>query len=409
MFGENRIHYPLPGLEIKSPYGADGIVEDWDTASKLWEYTITSRLTGPRTTKVEKPTEENDGDATMDETIADEAEGERPMADTPLLMTEPGWNPTKNREKAMEIAMEDWGVPAFWLGRSGVLSAFSAGKGSALIIDIGASVISVTPVFEGMMLKKGTVKSPLGGNWLSNQIRLMFAQHEPPITITPHYMIQSKTPVDAGAPAQAVLKTFAQPPTDSFRRLQEERVLTEFKESVVHVWEGPNSLLHANAPGTTNEDVAKSSPGRPFEMPDGWNQVFTGERHKVIEGLFDAKAAYTSPDSPAPSSNDTLPGLITRSLNAVDVDVRPVLLNNVVVVGGGSLVYGLTRRLNVVLDSMFPGPRVRVHAAGNPVERKYSGWVGGSILASLGSFHQLWVSQKEYAEHGPGIVEKRCK
>lgn len=409
IFGENRLHYPLPGLETKNPYGADGIVEDWETASKVWEYSITSRLTGTRTTKTEKPTEENGDDTTMEDTAADGADGEKPMAEQPLLMTEPGWNPTKNREKAMEIAMEEWGVPAFWLGRAGVLSAFSAGKASALVIDVGASVTSVTPVYEGMMLKKGTFKSSLGGNWLSNQIRLMFAQQDPAVTITPHYLIQSKTPVDAGAQAQAILKTFPNPPADSFRVLQEERVLTEFKESVVHVWEGPQSLLHATGPGTTNEDVARSAPGRPFEMPDGWNQVFTAERHRVIEGLFDAKAAYTSPDSPAPSSQDTLPGLISRSLGAVDVDIRPTLLNNVIVVGGGSLVYGLTRRLNVVLDGMFPGPRVRVFAPGNPVERKFSSWVGGSILASLGSFHQMWVSQKEYQEHGSGIVEKRCK
>ena len=42
-----------------------------------------------------------------------------------------------------------------------------------------------------------------------------------------------------------------------------------------------------------NEEIAKNQPGRPFEMPDGWNQVFGVERYKAVEGLFDAKAAYT--------------------------------------------------------------------------------------------------------------------
>lgn len=101
--------------------------------------------------------------------------------------------------------------------------------------------------------------------------------------------------------------------------------------------------------------------------------------------------------------------MIQASLNACDVDLRPALLNNIVVVGGGSLVYGLTRRLNVELDQMFPGPRVRLFAPGNTAERKFASWIGGSILASLGSFHQMWVSQKEYQEHGPNIVEKRCR
>lgn len=39
---------------------------------------------------------------------------------------------------------------------------------------------------------------------------------------------------------------------------------------------------------------------------------------------------------------------------------------------------------------------------------QFSVWTGGSILASLGSFHQLWVSKAEYAEDGVGTVERRC-
>lgn len=58
---------------------------------------------------------------------------------------------------------------------------------------------------------------------------------------------------------------------------------------------------------------------------------------------------------------------------------------------------------------MYPGPRVRVYAPGQVVERKYASWIGGSILGSLGTFHQMWISKKEYEEHGPNIIEKRCK
>lgn len=34
------------------------------------------------------------------------------------------------------------------------------------------------------------------------------------------------------------------------------------------------------------------------------------------------------------------------------------------------------------------------------MERRYSSWVGGSILGCLGSFQQLWVSKQEYEESG---------
>ena len=41
-----------------------------------------------------------------------------------------------------------------------------------------------------------------------------------------------------------------------------------------------------------------------------------------------------------------------------------------------------------------------------PPERKYSVWIGGSILASLSTFQNLWCSKQEYDEAGPGIVHR---
>ncbi len=43
-----------------------------------------------------------------------------------------------------------------------------------------------------------------------------------------------------------------------------------------------------------------------------------------------------------------------------------------------------------------------------PPERKYSAWIGGSILASLSTFKQMWISQQEYEETGPSIVHRKC-
>ena len=42
------------------------------------------------------------------------------------------------------------------------------------------------------------------------------------------------------------------------------------------------------------------------------------------------------------------------------------------------------------------------------VERRFSVWIGGSILASLGSFQQMWMSKAEYQEHGAGLINKKA-
>lgn len=272
----------------------------------------------------------------------------------------------------------------------------------------------MTPVHDGMILKRGVQHSPLGGDYISSQIRALFKSNSPqPITITPHYLISSKTAVEAGQPPQANYRTFPpeKAPDASYRNLLEERTLSEFKECVVQVWPGPNKLSALGPNGVSNEEVARGTPGRPFEFPDGYNQVFGADRYRVVESLFDAKAAIPDPESafPAPTQAQTVPELIKNALNGVDVDIRPHLLANVVVTGASSLLYGFTDRLNQELMQTYPGPRVRISAPGNTAERRFGSWIGGSILASLGTFHQMWISKKEYDEHGPNIVEKRCK
>lgn len=128
-YGENAIHLPQSDVEIQNPFSTDGLVEDWETAAKLWEYTITSRLTGAKQTPPSKnglnDGKDDNGDVNMDEANEQaEDEQESPLAEYPLLMTEPAWNPQKNREKMLEIAMEEWGTPAFFLAKTGQLASY---------------------------------------------------------------------------------------------------------------------------------------------------------------------------------------------------------------------------------------------------------------------------------------------
>jgi actin-related protein 4 len=408
VFGDDTIHNPLANLEIRNPMSKEGVVEDWDAATKLWEYAITSRLTSfkqadPRTNGL------NDDMKDVDMEMEGVEEGEKALEEHPLLMTETAWNSPKSRERSIEIAMESWGCPAFWLARNSVLAGFGAGKATGLVVDVGASTASVICIHDGLILKKSVQKSPLAGNWLSSQLRSLFNSCEPTVDLVPHFMIASKTPVDAGAPAQATYRNFDPQPTDSFRALEEERVLTEFKESVVQVWTGPGRLSSSTPQGVTNMEYAKQQPGRVFEMPDGANQMWGVERFNVAEGMWDASAALPIPGEAAPSKAQTIPEMVKASVGAVDMDIRPHLLQNIVVTGGSTLVNGFTDRLHNELLAMYPGARIKIQAAGLTAERRFGSWIGGSILGSLGTFHQMWVSRKEYEEFGANVVEKRCK
>ena len=65
-----------------------------------------------------------------------------------------------------EIMFEKYNVPAFFLVKNAVLSAFANGKSTCLVLDSGASHTSAIPVHDGYVLQQAIVKSPLGGRTL---------------------------------------------------------------------------------------------------------------------------------------------------------------------------------------------------------------------------------------------------
>ncbi|KAI9327291.1 actin family [Obelidium mucronatum] len=294
------------------------------------------------------------------------------------LITEAAWNTRDVREKLVELAFEKFQTPAFYIAKSATMASFCAGKQTALVIDSGAETTSVVPVVDGFVLKKGMSKKTIRCWKRTNQIN-----------VVPHYMVKKKVPVDPGQkpPADVVLQRNA---TKSFHDLATQRVLTEFKETVAEV-----------SPGGYQQQYLNQRPPKPFEFPDGYNNSFGLERFKLPEVLFNPA---TSPQF-ADGSAAGIQQLILSSLNACDPDVRATLFQNVVLCGGNTMIPGFAERLSNTMGHGV-GLKNRIHTPGSPIERKYASWIGGSILASVGNFQQMWISKAEFEEKGSS-VEKR--
>ncbi|KZV75422.1 brg1-associated factor b [Peniophora sp. CONT] len=316
----------------------------------------------------------------------------------PVLVTEPAWNTPENRERMAEIMFEEFQVPAFYIANTAVLNAFAAGKGSALVIDIGKSTASVTPVVDGFVLRKGLVHSSLpqlvhasARNQLINQ-----QPNHPPIQLLPHQLIAGKTPVAPNAPPMFQIRhDRTSQTTPSLLKYYEEREVDEWIQSVAGVLDQG-----------WNDQLVNSRPAKQYEFPTGFNAYFGKDRFQVGEMWMGASRDVQTSNPGLPPA---LPQLLSKSLNALDADMRGVLLTNIVLTGGGSLFAGLSERLQSELQRQMPNVAIKMHAPGNTVERKYGAWLGGSILASLGTFHQLWISREEWQEHGKAIVGQRCK
>ena len=135
-----------------------------------------------------------------------------------------------------------------------------------------------------------------------------------------------------------------------------------------------------------------------YELPDGQVITVGNERFRAPEVLFE----------PCHMGLDAVGiDLLTySSINKCDVDIRKDLYANIVLSGGSTMLPGFADRMEKELTSLaLYNPKINMIA---PPERKYSTWIGGSILASLPTFQSLWISKEEYDESGAFIVHKKC-
>ena len=80
-----------------------------------------------------------------------------------------------------------------------------------------------------------------------------------------------------------------------------------------------------------------------------------------------------------------------------DVDIRKDLYSNVVLSGGTTMFTGIGERMTKGLTALAPSTmKIKVVA---PPERKYSVWIGGSILSSLSAFQQMWISKGRFLSY----------
>jgi len=135
-----------------------------------------------------------------------------------------------------------------------------------------------------------------------------------------------------------------------------------------------------------------------YELPDG-NVITVGsERFRCPEVLF--QPGFIGKE--ASGIHDTT----FQSIMKCDVDIRKDLYANVVMSGGTTMFPGIGERMTKELTALAPSTmKIKVVA---PPERKYSVWIGGSILSSLSTFQQMWISKAEYDESGPTIVHRKC-
>ncbi|KJP89217.1 hypothetical protein AK88_01095 [Plasmodium fragile] len=271
----------------------------------------------------------------------------------PVLLTEAPLNPQKNKEKIAEVFFESFNVPALFISIQAILSLYSCGKTNGTVLDCGDGVCHCVSIYEGYSITNTITRTDVAGRDITTYLG---------------YLLRKNGHL--------------------FNTSAEMEVVKNMKENCCYVSFNMNKEKNSSEKALTT---------LPYILPDGSQILIGSERYRAPEILFNPSILgleYLG-----------LSELIVTSITRADMDLRRTLYSHIVLSGGTTMFHGFGDRLLNEIRKFAPKDiTIRISA---PPERKFSTFIGGSILASLATFKKIWISKQEFDEYGSVILHRK--
>lgn len=322
-------------LEISYPM-ENGIVRNWDDMILLYDYIF----------------------------------GEKKMNIDPrhskILLTEPPLNPTKNREKMVEVMFEKYGFRAIHVAIQASLTLYAQGLMTGVVVDSGDGVTHICPVYDGFCLTPLTKRLDVAGRDITR------------------YLIKL-----------LLLRGYA------FNQTADFETIRQMKEKLCYV---AYDVEQEQSLALETTVLVKK-----YTLPDGRAITVGGELFSAPEALFQPHLINHEGVGVAE--------LLFNTIQSADMDTRPALYKHIVLSGGSTMYPGLPSRLQreikqLYLQNVLKGDtsrlskfKIRIEA---PPQRKHMVFIGGSVLANIMKDHSntSWLTKEEYEEKGLKVLDK---
>ena len=313
-----------------------------------------------------------------------------------FVLSETPLNPKEDREKMAQIMFETFNVPGLYLAVDAALALYASGRTTGIVLDCGHGVTSTVPIYEGYALPHAVNRWDIAGRDITTYLMQYFPQLSG-CSSSDRYKRDNVRPI------KEKVCSF-EPKLAVFHHYYLAANLSERAQIMDNVFGGDISrILCQYLPRSVEQDFAYLSilddaGTRDYKLPDE-NIISVGDcRLKAPQILFWPHLIG--------ESGDGVHKMVFDSIKKCDKDIQGDLFENVVLCGGSTLFPGISDILESELRLLASdSTKIKVIA---PPERKYTVWIGGSILSSLSTFGEMCATKSEYDEIGPRIVHRKC-
>lgn len=266
-----------------------------------------------------------------------------------VIMTLPQNYTEKDKELLMEVLLDNLSCEAACLLEQNILSLYSYGATSGIVVDIGDRT-DIVPIVDGFKIESGITKLKIGGAAVTESLRRLSTEYG--------------------------LRYFSD---------VEFYITRLIKEKIGFVSQDfGNDLEHCTADAASYKralDVTQ------YHLPDRKSVIaMDSPLFRSLEGFF--QPSMWGKDIPSIAES------VLKAIQACSIDRRREMSRSIFLSGGGTLATGFQERLEQELIMIAPSSyTVQVQAS---VSRHHAAFLGAAVLASLDSFQDTWITKEDF-------------
>ncbi|XP_041469379.1 actin-related protein 10-like [Lytechinus variegatus] len=266
--------------------------------------------------------------------------------------------PTQFRQTLAKVFFKRYEVPSILFAPSHLTTLFTLGINTALVLDAGYNETTVLPIYEGYPIIKAVESLPLGGKAIHENLE--------------RQLKETGTIRENGEEHKPLSSVMDSIPADV---LEDIKVRTCFMTNMERATSIQQSILQG-------DDSKWPSPAASVEYPLNGGRTLTIDgktREIACEVLFEMD-----------SDEQSIATLVLDSILKCPIDMRKPLADNLVFIGGTSLLPGFSHRLLAELKQLLTKPKYKdclaistfkVHSP--PAQANFTAWLGGAIFGGL--------------------------